>query len=333
MSLETIDDFETTVDDASHDMPVSDGTVRTEPAAAEPAAAAVSAESTEDSADEPEAEGALDQDRDNYGRFRPKHRAKSKEASAEDVPRIQKLTKQWRETEALVKTRDQELADLRAEVAALKASRQTVTPAAFDEQEPTLDQFMDKDDPYLAHARALAAYDRRKEAAEQAQTQHTESTAKETDARVTAIKQGYTTRATEFAKTHPDFNEVINSTGDQPGMDTAPVLSVAILTDDRGPEFVYHLAKSPALYAEMLLVADGKAVTDQSVALMRRVLAARVPAVSARSAAPATIGVSPPKPPNLARTGGSRLSDEPPTDSESLDDHLSRFESRGRRRY
>jgi hypothetical protein len=309
------------------------------PAAAVPSAPASatsetpSADAGEDLKDDETPEEQADRTRDKRGRF-ARHRAESQKASAADVPRIRELTAKWRTAETQLTQLQQELAQIRAERA--KLSEPPPAPAAFSEAEPTSEQFQQEADPYTAYVRALAKYDLKKEAYEAKQREHTESTTaleQKKDAlaeqQERALHAHYAAREQSFKAQTPDFEAVVHA---GPQEDLTPVLKAALLLDDNGPRLVYSLAKSPELYAEMLFLSDGKPLTEQNVAILRRILNARVPAVPTRSAAASNPTVVHP-PPNLVRTGPIKPASSIPDDDADLVDHERAFPVRqGRRR-
>lgn len=300
---------------------------------------------------------------------RTRHRAKSQRATPEDVAQIAQLTKRLRDAEqALSIERQPGESDRvyqlrrRAEAAErAKATREAATagadalpappkpapisapvvppapPAtsAFTEAEPTLDQFNDKPDPYSAWTRALAAYDRRKEAFEAAQTtaqQRHSAAVQQADAARAAefqrIGAAYQQRVQTYLQTQPDFTTVV-SASDKP---TPPLLEMALLTADNGPQLVYTLAQSPLFHDEAFLLTDGKPITEQAVASTQRWLTQRLQAVTTGSAAAASPTAPVPKPLNPVRTGPMSAADDPPPDGHSLRDHERFWAPKGRRR-
>lgn len=253
---------------------------------------------------------------------KPRHRAQSQKARAEDVPRIQELTKRHREAEARA-----EAAEARA--AALEAKQKPEAPAAFTDAEPTIEQFANEPDPYAAWTRALAKYDRKKETHEErAQSAEVAAKARETqarDAEATRAKteqNGYQGKLETFVSEHPDFGTLLSKWGDENGTDIPPALVAAFWRLDNGPEVVYSLLQNPLVFDEMILLADGKPVTDAHVATLQRLLTSKTRAQAARTGSVAAITHSlAPRPPNPVRTGPMRSSDTPPTDESSLADH------------
>jgi hypothetical protein len=284
---------------------------------------------------DPVVEVTTEEARNDKGQFRK--RAKSQEAKAGDVPRIQELTKNWRTAEAERDALRAELDLLRRPVpAAAPASASpavAATPApvaagTFATPEPKPEDFLKEDDPYGAHLLALGEWraERRQFDAEQKRHAAEQSTSAETATR--EAQQAYTTRVVAFTKTHSDFATVLAALNDAPP--SPPLLEVAIKTADNGPELVYALAQRPELYYEMHLLTDGRAVTQPSVASLQRLLTSRVSAVTTGSATPLPPTPSAPRPPNPVRTGPLKTGDDPPDDSASLEAHESHFKPKRR---
>lgn len=260
--------------------------------------------------------------RDEQGRFarERRHRAHNSKATADDVPRIKALTGKWRSEETARKALEEKYAALEREIQTLKQPKvePPPPPATFDGKEPALEDFAQSDDPYRDWMRALAKYDRQKEAAESSQAQH-ETAAKQYEAQSDAQRQAeyqkisatYNERQAAFMKVKPDWEAVTGAIQEKP----TPLLGFTLLTDERGPEFVYTLASKPELLAEMMLVSEGKTISETSVAMMRRLLTARMQTAAAPAAtgsvAPSQPVYTPPKPPNPVRTGPTKLSDDP----------------------
>lgn len=280
--------------------------------------------------------------RDDQGRFaRERHRARSDRARPEDVPRIQKLTAKLRETE-------RRLAEVEARTTTQKAETPIVPPAprevpppstsAFAEREPTLEDFANEADPYTAYNRALGRYDRRKEAFESQQAQAqaaTQQASTQADEQVrewwAAADSAFGARKQEFVGRTPDYQAKVDALVKDHG-DATPLLLHAVLVHDKGPELVYYLATHPSVYDEMLLLTDGKAITEQSVALTQRQLAARSQTAQTGSVTAAPYVSTVPKPPNPVRTGPMKSGDDSsPGDGHSIADHARHWGPRTRR--
>jgi hypothetical protein len=259
-----------------------------------------------------------------------RHRAKSQQATPADVPRIAELTKNWREAQA-------KIAELEAKLNAPPAkSAPPAEPAAFTDAEPTLEQFAKEPDPYLALARAQAAFDRRKEAAEAAQQSHTAArTAEEkaTNDRVVGFfnekHKAHTARMDAYIKANPeavaDFQAAASDT-------ITPVMAAAVaLLDDQSASALHTLVKHQDLRDELVLQTLGRQITPQLVEIVQRRLVARMQAAPTGSAAPASRPVIVPRPPNPVRTTPSVQPDQPPGDHASLAEHERYYGPRRRR--
>jgi hypothetical protein len=196
----------------------------------------------------------------------------------------------------------------------------------FGEPEPTLQDFIGKsDDPYLAHARALASYDRRRENAVAQQQQ------------VMAQRFGTFRQRTEAAKAkYADF-EAVAYKAFHPAMDpyVQPGTPVGdfILDDDNGPDVLYHLQQHPEQLDAMLRSSPLQQV--KQLTLLAQRFASTVPAAAgSNGAAPSvTPMVLPPKPPTPLRTEAQRSgSTPPPTDGSirSIDEHRRAFAPKAR---
>lgn len=268
----------------------------------------------------------------------PRHRAKSQQAKAEDVPRIAELTRRLRETE---RERDEWKGKATpAPVAPTPAAEptRTVTPSApatsgdtFPDAEPTLEQFMDQPDPYSAWQRALGRYDRKKEAwdAEQVTKQSQATAAKQAEehkwqADITA----HQTRVQSFASAHPDFGTVTQELMQQ---NLPSVLLTAIVRSDNSPELIYHLAQHPDDLDELYLLSDGKTASDASVAILQRRLLKLYGSAAPTGSVPVAAANIPPRPPNPVRTGPLKPSDALPGDDASIAEHEKVWGKRRRR--
>ena len=229
-------------------------------------------------------------DRDEQGRFRK--RAKSQRATAEDVPRIRTLTAKLREAEADRDTTKAERDALKAEIEQLRAGKSApaAEPVKTDSQPPPAEaKTFDKPKPLLHEfgtyeewAEALTEWNLDKREFTAKQKADAEKAEKAGQANLTKLQSEFRDHVAAYAKATPDYDAVIKAAPSEPMPD---LVHWAILTaGEDGPKYAYALAKSPGLVYEVMLLADGKTVNDQSVALMRRFLAAHVAAVSPGSA-------------------------------------------------
>ncbi len=307
---------------ADHEAQFAPGTVAEPEPAAKPA--------------EPEGETPTEGERDVNGRFKPRHRAKSQEAGAGDVPRIAELTRKLREAE-----RRAEEAERRA-TAAPPAAAERREPArsepglaapasSFPDKEPTLTDFEGEADPYAAWMRAVGRYDRKKEAWEAdtaARAEREKAAQLAAHAEWTKNSNDYYARDAAFAKTHPDYEDVIAAdTHTEP---IPPSLGQAIFKSDKSAEIKYYLAQHPEFFDEMLLLTEGKPLSDSLVALTQRRLVQRVQAASTGSAAAARSPNPAPRPPNPVRTGPIQTGDDPPGDESSLAAHEKAYGKKSR---
>jgi len=259
---------------------------------------------------------------------RPRHRAKSQQARAEDVPRIAELTKKLREAE---RERDEwkskhatpaPVAPVARETA--PAPQQPPKPPASDKPSwktfeaeigSKYDTWADAQDAFADARDDWKEVDAKRTAERQQQTQ-TEAAAIERD-RQSVVN--HRQRMDAFAAKTPDFVTVTDAVMHQ---NMPMALVKAIATHDNGPEFVYYLAQHPDALDDLAIVAHGRDPNDDDLValLQRRLSHYRTAAVPAASAPPVPARLAP-RPPNAARTGSLKTSDEPPGDDASIADH------------
>lgn len=260
---------------------------------------------------------------------RPRHRAKSQQASAADVPRIAELTKKLREAE---RERDEWKSKVSTPppVEPTKAPiLEKPTPAAS--AKPTWKQFEDEiGTKYDSWAAAQDAYADARDAWKDAQGKQAQSE-QAFKASEEKLIQSYVTRAQETAKSVPDFFEKTGAA--KAALDAAPeLLTIAVITDDKGPEIAYYLATHPETLAELSLLTDGKSVTANSVALLQRRLSSyRLPAAPIASAPVIPPHTPAPRPPNAMRTAPMKTGDDLPAEGHSLAEHRRAFDPKRRR--
>lgn len=276
-------------------------------------------------------------ERDEKGQFKPRrHRAKSQQASAGDVPRINELTRKLREAEA--------------ELQRYRAPQTTTTPQAAPSAPPqparfsfpSYDTFVERnpnaswDEWNLAQMEAFS--DWRDEQRGQKQRQQAAQTQEQTVEALRAERDAEWGRSmASFAEQRPDFGAKIQDTMERMGnAEMPPALREAVFGDlARGPEMLYSLVSNPSLLDEMHLLTDGKPVSDALVAVLRRRLQSqsvqRQSAAVTGSATAFTQPIIAPRPPNPVRTGPMKTGDEPPDDGSSLADHERAYGMRRRR--
>ncbi len=146
------------------------------------------------------------------------------EANEERKPKKGGYTRKLERLEARI-------AELTEKLAGSKAPEQSAPKA--DEAEPNPDDF----DDYNAYYKALVKFELRQEL-KQAEKAKQETTVREQREQLVS---SYKAKAQEFAKTTPDFQEVIES-ADVP---VTPVMQQVLLESEMGPQLAYYLAKNP----------------------------------------------------------------------------------------
>lgn len=281
---------------------------------------------------------------------KPKYRTHSQRASADDVETINALTRELRTKEAeLAKVRPDALAgtprllSLKRQIKAIEAELHEHQPkpeppperpsapsapakpaTAFDVKEPVLTDYEAEEDPYTSWLLAKAEWNFEKRAFDRAETARKEA-AQQTEQQTMAAHIG---RIETFRKAHPDYDAVIAAdTHTEP---PPPALARAIIGHDKSAEFLYHLGQHPEFFDEMLLLTEGRPVSDTLVAIVQRRLLQRVQAESTGAAAPRIVTPGP-RPPTPVRTGPIHAGDTVPGDESSLAEHEKAFGTRRRR--
>ncbi len=258
---------------------------------------------------------------------RPRHRAKSQQASPADVPRIAELTKKLRDAE---RERDEWKAKHTPPSVPIQASPAAPaekSPASAEKPvgKPTWDTFQNQiGETYQTWAEAQDAFADARDDWKDAQAQQV-SAQRVGEQAYQQVLQSYSTKAQDYAKTTPTFFDTMAAAA--PVLDSIPdLLFQAIVRHDNGPEIAYALVTHPDQLDEMCLLTDGKAVTESSVALLQRRLSHyRQPAAPIESAAPAIPRPPAPRPPNSIRTGPLKTGDDLPADGHSLAEHERAF--------
>ena len=263
---------------------------------------------------------------------RTKHRAKSNQMSAEDVPRLQKERAKRGEVERERDAYKAELDSLRQRVEAVE--RRPLEPAKpeepigeFTKAKPKLEDFGNDPDPLGAWNDAVLDWRDEKKAHEAKKAQQADKPVQERQA---ALGKFYE-RAKAFQTEHPDYTERVSAVK---GNVITPVLAAIIEADDNGPAVVYHLATHPEDLDEFYSATAGKPVADPIVAHTRRQLAQRMSAAPTRSAASRAQTKPTPKPLNLVRTQAESVGAAPasPGDGGSFEEHVAHFHGRRGRR-
>jgi hypothetical protein len=298
-------------------------------------------------------------ERDETGKFKPRHRAASQRAAADDVEAINAQTKRIKDAEAKLGADIQKLpgesdrvytlrrrAELLERQAAPAVAAAPAPKPAAAAPPPRQVQAIPSSFPAYADWNALAgneekdyeayvdaradwryavqrAAERQSEAQETHARTHAEQTAR--------YQQGVTVAKQKYA----DWETVVTADAAVTG-----VIIGAILASEHGAEISYYLGKHPDIRAE--LNAESQEFSPSAVAAMRRyldslIVAAQRPSQpSSRTAAGSTgaaLALAPPpapRPPTPVRTGSIQVADtEPDDDDMSLANHEKHF---GRRR-
>lgn len=255
--------------------------------------------------------------RDDKGRFR--HRAKSQQAGAGDVPRINELTAKLRAAEA---ERD-----------ALKARPSTPPPVQHQPQTPAVpvprlpQTVADKAPQLKDFVNALTA----SEVYEDALQKHAEALADwrwQRGEQQAAQKQAeqrfyadFQAKVKDASEKYPDFQAV--------AMDPDSVIPPGSLIDSwvwehpAGAHVLYHMQKNPADVARIhALPSRLEQLSELSLLSQRLTAPSSRSAAAGTGSAPAPVVTTPaPRPPNPVRTGPMKAADEPPGDDASLSAH------------
>lgn len=316
---------------------------------------------TDDRADdglEPEPAGDKGK-RDETGRFKPaKQRAQSQRASKDDVAQISAYTRRIREAEERLGItverqpgeservynlrRRAELIEAKAEALKtapkapeLPAKPLPKAPEPFTEREPQYEDFANEPDQYQAHMRALAAYDRRKEAHEQAAKGYTtaqQEAISERNARRDAWfkeqETAHLTRMEQYHQAHPEAQAIIDAAGD---VSLTPAMYAAVMTAENSPELLILVAKDADLRDDLTILTEGKPLNKDLVALVQRRLNRGLTAGTTGAAPlPAQPIPAVPRPPTPVRTGPMKTGNDMPSDDAPLSAHEKAFHKQRR---
>ncbi len=289
-----------------------------------------------------EHEASLGRERDDKtGQYR--HRSQKQKARAEDVPRIQELTKNWRTTEERALKAEKELAEIR-ETLKPKATgpqlRQVpkVEASTFEKPEPKLEQFASAEDPYLAFVEARQDWRLEKREHDQKQASAKTEAESATTHNQTQMRQFFHEKSRDFGgrlnallQRDPEAQKTFEAVQQLPLTDN---MHAAIMLDPKGEELMLHIAKNiqslQGELDELFMLTDERTVTPAYVALVQRRMHRWMQAAqSTGSAAPAPQKVAvAPRPPSPVRTGAMKTADTPPGDEGTLADHESYFGKR-----
>ncbi len=297
---------------------------------------------------------AAQEERDTAGRFKTRQRARSQAAGPDDVETIQALTKRLRDAEDALGVKVERKAgesdrvfNLRRRAELAEARRDAVKPVpepppipvvepkTFDEKEPRYEDFANAPDQYAAHLRAVAAYDRRKEAFEGSQASSEETRNKAIAERNAQRDKWYKDQETAhgermraYHEANPSAQAALEAAGD---VKLTPATYMAVMTAENGPALLMRLANDEDLRDDVFDLTDGKTLSEDLVARVQRRLNRGLTAGRTGSA-PVPIRSVPavPRPPNPVRTGPMKTDDAPPGDEDSLAAHEKYYGSRRR---
>jgi len=310
----------------------------------------VEEERTEQAVTAPEAGGDKATEaapRDEQGKFTktPRHRAKSQQASPDDVPRIRELT-------AKLRAAEERAAELERRPPAAPPQQappppqprqdapppQAWTPPAT-RPKPSEDEIGEKYKTYADFTEDLSEWiGEQRDAKRDARLQQ--------ETRQKTYQEWTTQYTTALADARTRYADYDTQVAQADAMTAAQqivlpqVLQDAILSSPRGPDLTYYLATHPDEYRE--LIRDAWQVNHpNSIGLVRKVLESRLPPVAAPqrpmgSGAAVGTGSAPrspqlvpaPRPPNPVRTGHQKIGDDPPDDDSSLDAHEAHYYKR-----
>ena len=272
-----------------------------------------------------------DKDTGQYATGRVRHRAKSQQASPEDVPRIRELSGKVSAAEARATAAETELARLRASHAPAPQIAKAEARVEATAQTTSTDKEPDANDPKYAqnwqsylndHTRWAVRDERRQEIARET-TAAAEKQQRETHAE---ILKNFDSRWNAAKANHADFEAVA---GVPTRIPKGSAVDSFILMDDSGPEVLYYLQQHPDELDSLLRMpvwpqqAKALSLLSQRVLPSSSVQAGTTGAVAGRD----TKIVLPPKPPTPVRTEAQRTGNEPaPTDgSLSIAEHAKQF--------
>lgn len=176
---------------------------------------------------------------------------------------------------------------LAQEIQALRAQRQAPAPpptpqappqAQDDDAPPTLEQFAEEADPYLAYVDARADWKARQVLKDERRRYE----AAERERQQWAAVQTFESRRNDFASRTPDFAQVMQTSPAQ----SSGAMREAIVVSDRGPEILYFLCTHPEVADQ--LAAETAHFGPEHMPLVRRHLESLVqPATAPTAQSPA----------------------------------------------
>ena len=251
-------------------------------------------------------------------------RAKSKQAAA----RINKLAEQNWDLQQRLKALEsaQKPVDSGPPKALFSGAPKAPTPAEFAKPAPAPEEFASADDPYGETLLARMRWEQEKRDHEalvaqlQAEVRHITQEQRHAWAEVDTAHQQ---RMIKAVRQRPEIVPALQQAGQV--LQAGSVLDVAIKLDNQSADVAVFLATHPDLLDELVLLTAAQPVTEETVAMTRRLLRREMTAETTGSVAPPIQSVSAPRPPNPVRTGLPRTASAPPDVTGSIDEHARYF--------
>ena len=252
---------------------------------------------------------------------RPSHRgsrAKSKMAAA----RINRLTAERNELrQRLEAVEKAQKASPQAQPKPPVYQVPAVPTEAFKEPEPKLDDFANEEDPYGAWILEKAEWRARKrdhEAVRSHQESHVQALSKQQEEYWQGVTLTHKGKLMAAVQAKPELLQVLQQADSAVQLPT--ILDRAIMLDDDSVSVAVFLASHQDALDDLVSRAVALPPTEQSVALLRRLVRQRMSAGTTGSVPPAK-STPAPRPPNPVRTGTIRTGNEPPPEGSSIADH------------
>lgn len=202
---------------------------------------------------------------------------------------------------------EREIADLRRGAQPPPAAQPAAAKPDPD-KEPTLDDFSDEPDPYIAYGRAYARWEVRQEFAQRDKAAQTRSQSDQQHEQVMTRVVAHTQRQEAIKTTVPDYDERTQAVREQ--LDLRSPLALAVVESDVSEHLVLHFADHPEDFQR--IGALGMSNLPAALREIGKIEAAYSGTSSAPGAAkpsPKLVSSAPPPPPAL----GTRSAD--PTDA------------------
>lgn len=272
------------------------------------------------------------QKRDREGKFaegKVRHRAKSQQASPEDVPRIRELTAKLRTAEAEVQRLKAQhapaaqIAQAERTVERVEAQRPAPVKAPPDPTDPEPQEGDQKyAGDYGQYLRDVTRWEARQERRQwEAEQTHARAQQRRQAAEQATIKS-FGDRVQAAKQKYDDFEAV--AFGPSPIPAGSPT-DAFIMEDDNGADVLYHLHGHPDELTELLRMPVLQQLKRLAL-LSQRFETPSEPAERTGAAAGHLKVVLPPRPPTPVRTEAQRVSGPPPTDgSLSVAEHAKKF--------